>query len=360
MTTLDQKNILFKVPNIRIIPEEIKVGIIGLGHWGPNLVRNFSNHTKAKLTYVSDTSRVSLNRINHLVEDYCLKTLNPSELIRSSNVDAVVIVTPASTHYALVKEALLNKKHVFCEKPLTLSVEQDEELYFLAEKLGLNLMVGYNFIFNRAVQKLKEILDDELMGQIHYLTANRSHLGTIRQDVDVIWDLAPHDISIMNFLLDELPERVSAIGHNPLCSGKSDVAFITLHYPSGIMGQIYVSWLDSIKERKVKVIGSKAMTVFDDLNALEPVKFYEKGVGFDDRFETNFGEFKTLLRDGDIISPKVDLVEPLKIMVDHFIQSILHGKKNLSDASFALNISRTITAAHRSMEKHGAPEKVEY
>ncbi len=338
---------------------KLKVGIIGLGHWGPKLVRNFFDHPKVKMTYVCDILESTFAHIDHLIDKNCCKTTNAYELIHSPEVDVVVVITPASTHFELVKEALFYNKHVFCEKPLTLEVAQDKELCLLAEKAGLKLAVGYNFLFNKGILKLKELIQNKCLGQIYYLTATRTHLGTIREDVDVIWDLAPHDISIMNFLLDALPERVSAVGRSHLSNDKQDVAFISLFYPSGLIGQIHVSWLDSNKERMVNVIGSKARAVFDDLNGLEPVRLFEKGIGFDDRFEMDFGEYKLLLRDGDIISPKVEMQEPLKIIVDNFVSTLLNDDNFIADGRFALNISRSIAAAHCSMKKNGVPEFIE-
>ena len=338
--------------------DKINIGIIGLGHWGPNIVRSLASHSQVNLSFVCDILPSAFTRVSKLIPRECQQTTKVSDIFESPDVDAVVIATTASTHYELVKQALMAKKHVFCEKPLTLDVEHDKELCLLAERFKRQLMVGYTFLFNDGIKKLGELINNDVLGQIYYLTATRTHLGLIRDDVSVVWDLAPHDISIMNYLLGETPNRVSAVGGNPLKSNKADFAFANLFYPSGVIGQIHVSWVDSNKERVIRVIGSKARVVFDDLEDLEPVRIFEKGVGLENRIEPGFGDFKLLLRDGDIIGPKINMREPLKNIMDEFVCVLLDGVQNISDGQFALNITRTLTAIQRSMKNGGAPENI--
>jgi predicted dehydrogenase len=338
--------------------EKLRIGIIGLGHWGPNIVRSLSTHPRCEIRYVCDILDSNIQRVDCLVPVKCRKTVNADELIQSLEIDAVVVSTSASTHYTLVKQALLAGKHVFCEKPLTLDCLQDQELNELALQSKLKLVVGYTFLFNSSIIKLKELIDSDRMGQLYYLTATRTHMGLVREDVSVIWDLAPHDVSIMNYLLDAVPERVSAVAGKPLNLGMPDVAFISLFYPNGVLGQIHVSWVDSNKERNVRVIGSKARAAFDDLDGLEPIRLFEKGIGLDTQIQPDFGEFKFLLRDGDIISPKIEQHEPLRMILDNFVRVVFDDAKNLTDGIFASNVSSAIAAAHRSIENSGAPEEV--
>ena len=338
--------------------EKLKVGIIGLGHWGPNIVRSLSSHPRCEIGYVCDLLESTIQRIDYLIPVECKKTTAVDELIQSMEIDAVVVATSASTHYSLVKQALLAGKHVFCEKPLTLDWRQDQELNELALKLKLKLVVGYTFLFNSAVIKLKDLIDNDRMGQLYYLTATRTHMGLVREDVSVIWDLAPHDVSIMNYLLDAVPERVSAVAGKPLGLDEPDVAFINLFYPNGVLAQIHVSWVDSNKERVLRVIGSKARATFNDLDGLEPVRLFEKGIGLDREVQPDFGEFKFLLRDGDIISPKIKQHEPLRMILDNFVRIVLDNASNLTDGAFASKVSSAIAAAHSSIEDSGAPKEV--
>ena len=332
------------------------MGVIGLGHWGPNVVRSLADHTRVLVRWVCDTRPEVLSSVSRLISPDCRFTIQARELIESPEVDAVVVVTPASTHYSLVKSSLEAGKHVFCEKPLTLSVNQDEELIQLAKEKKLHLMVGYTFLFNNGIHKAKELVNSGKLGDLYYITATRTHLGLIREDTSAVWDLASHDVSILNFLLDQVPEKVSAVGATPLGLGKPDLAFLTLFYPQGVLGQIHVSWVDSNKERFIRIIGSDARLVFDDLNHLEPIRLFEKGIGLQDKVEAEFGSYGFLLRDGDILSPRIEQQEPLKKMIDHFIRVVLDNLPSLVDDEFALNITRTLVAAHKSIKNSGAPE----
>ena len=341
-------------------PNKLRVGIIGLGHWGPHIVRNFSTDRRCSVRYVCDLLDSTFQRVENLIQADCAKTTRAEELIQSSEVDAVVVATSASTHYQLVKQALQARKHVFCEKPLTLDWKQDQELNDLAEHFGLKLMVGYTFLFNSAVRELKKLIAQDDLGQLYYITTARTHMGLVRQDTSVVWDLATHDLAIMNYLLDSVPEQVSAVGSHPLGLENPDVAFIHLFYPNEMLGQIQVSWVDANKERMVRVIGSKARAVFNDLDGLEPLRLFKKGIDLDTETQPDFGEFKFLLRDGDILSPKIQQHEPLRMIIDSFVCSVLDSAENITDGIFARNISKSIAAVHRSMSNNGVPEKVEY
>lgn len=336
----------------------ITVGIIGLGHWGLNILRNFINHPRIRVRYICDPSEKALKRAAQLVTEKCTCVTEASLVIEDPEVDAVAIVTPTSTHFELTRAALQAGKHVYCEKPLTPDPDECRLLCELAAANDRKIMVGFTFLFNSGIEKVKELLASGKLGDIYYLTSVRTHQGLIREDVSSVWDLAPHDVSIMNYLLGAVPIKVSAVGAAPLNSGKADIGFINLFYPGDIIGQIHVSWLNSSKERLLKIIGSKARVEFDDLNLMEPVRFYQKGIGFDDQVSPDFGSFKYLLRDGDIISPKVELYEPLARMTDAFVRLVLDDVKTISDASFALDVTHVLAAAHESMQEHGVPKMV--
>jgi predicted dehydrogenase len=273
-------------------------------------------------------------------------------------IDAVVVATPAATHYALTTAALEAGKHVLCEKPMTTDVGEAEALCALAGERGLKLMVGHTFLFNNSVLKVKELVDTGRVGKLYYLVSTRTHMGLVRNDVSVLWDLAPHDVAIMNHLTGSLPERVSAVAVHPLGLKMPDVAFIHLFYPDGLIGSIQVSWIDSHKERRMRVIGDMGQAIFNDIDTLEPVRFYEKSVNVGRRAATEFGEYTLLLRDGDIVSPKVNTREPLSQMIDAFVQMVLDDASCPSDGQSGLEITRTLCAAHASIELSGAPVAV--
>ena len=331
------------------LQEELTVGVIGVGHWGPNVVRNLVNHPRVRLKYVCDTDKEAFGKVRNLIGKECQFVTDASTIFSDKGIDAVVVVTPASTHYDLTKRALLAHKHVLCEKPLTLDVGEGEELCRLAEVSGLKLMVGFTFLFNNGVRKLKELNSSDRLGKLYYLTSKRTHIGLVRQDVDVVWDLAPHDVCIFNFILGSTPEGVLAAGAKPLGMDNYDVAFITLYYPDEIIGQIHVSWVDSNKERLVCIIGSKARVEFNDLNNLEPIRIYEKGISLAENIEADFGNFQFLLRDGDIISPRTQMHEPLAQVIDSFVSVVLDDKEMISDGRFALEVTRTLVAVHKSL-----------
>ena len=268
--------------------------------------------------------------------------------------NAVIITSPASTHYELTKKSLEAGKHTLVEKPLALKVEEARELVQISSSMKKVLMVGHTFLYNPAVRKMKEYINQGVLGKIYYLQAARTHLGLIRNDVSAVWDLAPHDISIFSYLLGKEPRKVSAIGMCHLNSHLEDVAFLNFFYDGDILGNIHISWVDSNKLRQVAVIGSKARIVFDDLNSLERLRIFEKGISIDKPY-SNFGEFQLLLRDGDIISPKVEAEEPLRNVCLEFIESIQTGKKPLADGMNGLQVVRTMCAVQQSIDRDGEP-----
>jgi predicted dehydrogenase len=333
----------------------IRIGIIGCGYWGINYVRVFSELPEVTVSRVCDTSDERLLKM-HRKFPYVFPTKLMDELLADEEVDAVVVATNASTHYDITKACLLNNKHVLVEKPLTTSIEEGEKLVSLAEERKLKLMVGHTFLYNPAVRKIKEYLTDDDIGSIYYLKATRTHLGLIRQDVNAIWDLAPHDISIFSFLLNVQPLWVSAIGGSFL-NGRPDVGFLTLGYPRNILGHIHVSWINSNKVREISVVGSNKRIVFNDLNSMERVRVFEKGAAITDEADS-FGEFQLQLRDGDIISPRIDTSEPLKNQCNHFISCISNDCLPLSDGSSGLDVVRVMDAVNASLKQQGTPVNV--
>jgi len=329
----------------------VNIGIIGCGHWGPNYIRNFEQLKASQVSVCCDLSRKNLDNITRRFHSI-KTTLDYNKMLKDKTIDAVVIATPAKTHYRIAKDALLNNKHILVEKPLCLSYGDCVKLIVLAKKKKKILMVGHTFLFNPAVKKLKEYIRKGTLGDIYYLHATRTHLGLVRSDVNASWDLVPHDISIFSYLLEKEPVSLSATGGSFLRKPRQDVVFINLTYPGGVIANIHASWADSNKVREIQVIGSRARVVFDDLNNLEKVRLYKKGISVDKSY-VNFGEFQLLLRDGDILSPKVDPQEPLKLQCQHFISCVQSGKRPFTDGKNGAQVVRVMNAIDRSLKSEG-------
>lgn len=283
----------------------------------------------------------------HATRDY-------REFLASDDIDAVVIATPARTHFDITKDALEASKHVFIEKPLATSSEQCEHLIAKSREEGLTLMVGHTFIYTAAVNKIKEVIDSGELGDIYYISTTRVNLGIFQDDINVVWDLAPHDISILNFILDGTPEQISALGHSYIRSGVEDVAFLTFRYPGSILAHVHVSWLNPNKLRTTTVVGSKKMLVYDDVSSLEKIRIYDKGVTVQPHYDT-FGEFQLSYRFGNIFIPKLDDSEPLKNACQHFADCIRNGAEPRTGGKPGLNVVRVIEAANESLRNSGAP-----
>ncbi|OGL43829.1 MAG: hypothetical protein A2161_10885 [Candidatus Schekmanbacteria bacterium RBG_13_48_7] len=330
-----------------------KIGILGCGYWGKNYIRIFSRFKESKVVSICDKNGEIVSEISR--EYPAIPVFqNYHDMLNSVQMNAIVIATPPSMHFQHASQALESGLDVLLEKPMTLNHIDGENLVSLAEKNQKILMVGYTFIYNDAIHAMKSYLDSQEIGDIYYLHARRTHLGLIRPDVNTMWDLAPHDISIFVYLLNKYPERVNAVGKEYLLKNRIDVAFINLYFPGNILGNIHVSWLDSAKVREVAVVGSKMRLVFDDLNNLEKLKIYKKGVSVDRRVD-DFGEFQFLLRDGDIISPKLNLNEPLKNQCSHFLECLRTRNKPITDGRLGVEITRICEAIDLSIQQHGHP-----
>jgi len=336
-----------------VAKQVIKMGVIGCGHWGSNHVRVFSQLNMARVLYAADANASRRNLVKrlypsiHVTADYRI-------LLKDRELDAVVIATPTSSHFKIVQESLERGKHVLCEKPLTANLGQAEKLLNLAKKNRRLLFVGHTFIFNLGIQRLREYLMKKHLGKIHYIRSLRTNLGPIREDVNVVWDLAAHDISILSYLLDKDPVEVAAKGAVFLQKGIEDIAIITLTYPNNIIANIQVSWLDPRKVREITIVGSKKMAIWNDLSAAEPIRIYDKGV-LKERDYNTFGEFHYLSRDGDVLIPKVRLVEPLQVEAEAFLRALVDKKDPISDGQLGVRVVRTLERIQESIRKGGSP-----
>jgi predicted dehydrogenase len=335
----------------------IRLALIGFGYWGPNYARVLSDLPGATLTVICDPRP---DRLQLVAQRYpsVVACASLDEVYARDDVDAVVIATPASTHEELVRVALGHGRHVLVEKPMSLTGAGCEGLCDLAEASGRLLMVGYTFLYNAGIRKMKEVMAPEQFGQPYYLHATRTNLGPIRNDVNAAWDLAPHDIAIFNYLLGQDPLWVSAIGTRVLKTEREDIAFATLGYDNGVIGNIHVSWADPNKVREVVAVGSRRRVVFNDLNDVERVRVFERGVSAGDAVADSYGEFKLLVRDGDIISPKVEPSEPLKNQCAEFVNAIVTGAPPLAGGRFGAGVVRTLVAIEASMRARGAAVEV--
>lgn len=328
----------------------MKTAIIGCGYWGPNYVRIFNEIDDSNLLYIADVDHKKLAKV---VKNSDIKiTKNYEKILEDDEVEAVVISTPSSTHYKIAKDCILKDKHVLVEKPLTLSSKESKELIELAESRKKLLMVGHTFIFNPAVQKLKEYIKNGTLGEIHYLSFVRTGLGPVRKDVNAMWDLAPHDISILNYLLESTPSKVSARGEWYIQQGIEDVVFLNLKFENKILANIHASWLNPQKVRQVTVVGSKKMAVFDDVSQTEKLVLFDKGVQKEYTY-ASYGEFQLKLRSGDILIPDIKMTEPLKNECIHFIECIKNNKKPITDGRSGLEVVRILEMAQESLKNAG-------
>jgi len=318
-----------------------------------NYVRLFDELPFSRVVCVCDKRAERLSDLPRTAQDADRAT-ELEALLAHPDVDVVVICTEASTHFALATRALIAGKHVLVEKPITTNSHDAAELTSFAKSLGLILMVGHTFVYNSGVRKMKECIQ-QCSEPIYYLDACRTNLGPVRRDVNALWDLATHDISIFNYLLDSVPLWVSAVGSKVLGSAREDVGFVSLGYPNNILGHIHVSWADPNKAREIAIVCSERRIVFNDLNGLERVRIFEKGICSVPSAEPqNFGEYQLVLRDGDILSPRIPASEPLKEQCKHFVDCVLNGKEPITGGESGYDVLRVLEAINLSMEQQGA------
>lgn len=331
--------------------ETINVGIIGYGYWGPNIVRNFSANSKFKVLKTCDVSEARLEEVKALYPDITT-TRVVRDIFSCTKIDVVGIITPVFTHYELAKQALSNGKHVFIEKPLTATSAQAEELIDIAEKRNLLIMVDHTFLFTSAVQKMKELVENGTLGDLYYYDSVRVNLGLFQHDTNVIWDLAPHDISILNYLVKGMkPISVNAIGVGHFGSGLEDVAYLTVKFENNFIASFHVNWLSPVKIRHSLIAGNKKMMVWNDLLSDEKIKIYDAGV----EVESKEGVYDLLVqyRSGDMWAPKLPNVEALKAETEYFADCIINGEKPINDAIAGLEVVRILEASEKSIKNNG-------
>lgn len=336
----------------------LNIGVIGYGYWGPKLVRNFQELAQTRVSMLADLSEARLNQVRQLFPEVAV-THNYRDLLSSPDVDAIVVATPVSTHAPLALDCLRHDKHVLVEKPLAKHRAEGEEMVALAKERGLTLMVGHTFEYNPAVEMLKQIVDSGEIGRVYYVNSSRTNLGIFQKDVNVIWDLAPHDISILLYVLGTDPISVSTCGEAYVQPNIHDVARLTLNFPDQIQAHVHVSWLDPCKVRRTTIVGAKKMVVYDDVEMQEKIKIYDTGVNKPEHTD-NYGEFQLSYRYGDITIPRVSLHEPLKLECAHFADSILHGRAPRSDGNVGLKVVKILEAAQRSLMNGGLCEPIDW
>lgn len=336
----------------------ISIGIIGCGYWGPNLMRNFAENEAAQLRWICDLDKVRLAAMGRRYPGV-RTTADYQELIADPQLDAVAVVTPVATHFQIAKEALNAGKHVLVEKPLTSTAREAEELIDLAEPSGRTLMVDHTFVYTGAVRKMKEIVASGELGELLYFDSVRINLGLFQRDINVLWDLAPHDLSIMDYLIQRQPDAVSAIGSSHIEPGIENIAYLMLHFPDDFIAHFHFNWLAPVKIRRTLIAGSRKMILYDDIEPTEKVRVYDKGVTTN-RIGDREADYQTLVsyRTGDVWAPKLDSTEALHYVVAEFLDSIRGGRKPLTDGEAGLRVVRLLEAAQQSIKNGGKQIKL--
>ena len=327
----------------------IRFGVIGYGYWGPNIVRNIRSLDSTQVVAICDKSELALKRAKQAFPGVNV-THDAEELLTSPDIDAIAVITPVWTHFELAKRALQNGKHVFVEKPFTSTSAQAEELINLAEQKNLQVMVDHTFLFTGAVRKIRELIEDNTLGKLYYYDSTRVNLGLFQHDVNVLWDLAPHDLSIIDYLIGERPEAIVATGEKHL-NGLTDVAYLTAYYPDNVIAHVNVNWLSPVKVRTTLIGGEKKMVVWNDLEADEKIKVYDRGVNMTSRE----GVYNLLVsyRSGDMWAPKVEAIEALKAEMAYFVECISSGEPPINDGLAGLRVVRMLEAAEESLSRKG-------
>ncbi|MFM7132619.1 MAG: Gfo/Idh/MocA family protein, partial [bacterium] len=326
----------------------------GLGHWGPILVRAIASNPLARVGTVCDLDETRLTLVKRNIPSVQQTSIDSLATLSDPGADAVIIATPTKTHYALVKAALDAGKHVLVEKPLTLDVGESTELVELAHQKGLILAVGHVFLFNKGVQVVGELIRSGELGSINYIFATRTNLGPFRTDCNALWDLASHDLSIINHWLEANPVSVTARGQAFLNPPIEDVVVANYTYPGGVLAGIHASWLNPSKVRQITVVGQKKMAIFDDMNVDAPVKVFSKSVDVQSpsQYVDSFGSFRMSIRQGDVVIPHIAGGEPVANQLAHFIDCIMNGKSPINEARIALEVVRQLASAEESMKNH--------
>ncbi|MBX7171839.1 MAG: Gfo/Idh/MocA family oxidoreductase [Pyrinomonadaceae bacterium] len=328
----------------------MKVAVIGVGYWGPNLIRNFLSLDEVENVIACDLDESLLNKTAKRFTGIETAT-DYEEVLLRDDVQIVAIATPVSTHFEIAKKSLLAGKHCWIEKPMTESAAEAQELNEIAAEKNLKIFVDHTFIYTGAVRKMKEIITSGRLGELYYFDSVRVNLGLFQHDVNVIWDLAPHDLSIMDYLLEKKPLAVSAVGSCHVGNDLEDIAYLTLMFENNLLAHFHVNWLAPVKVRKTLIGGTKSMIVFDDMETSEKLKIYDKGIEVTNRE----GVYETLVqyRTGDMLSPKISQVEALTVATQHFIDCILNDETPITDGVAGLNVVRILEASTESIKNHG-------
>ncbi|MFH1227032.1 MAG: Gfo/Idh/MocA family oxidoreductase [Planctomycetota bacterium] len=324
----------------------LRIALIGYGYWGPNILRNIMENHIAEVAYCCDLDKAKLEKAKRRYPTVNTTT-DVKAVFNDPTVDAVVIATPVATHFPLASAALNAGKHIMVEKPLAASVNEAEALAKLQKEKKLIGMVGHTFIYSPPVIKMKEVIDSGELGNIFFISSRRVNLGLHQKDVSVIWDLAPHDFSILFYLLGKEPTEIRAIARDCIKKGLPDVAFITMKFPDGTIGNIEVSWLAPTKLRHTTVVGSKKMLIYDDTESVEKIKIFDHGVDFKD--PETFGEYQLSYRTGNILSPKIATFEPLGAELSHFVECAKTGKTPKTDLDMGVRVVRALEKAEQSL-----------
>jgi predicted dehydrogenase len=336
--------------------KKLKIAVVGTGHWGPNLVRNFNDDTRVDLVKICDKD---LARAKDVASRYknLLATDKLEDIVNDQTIEAVVICTPTNTHFEVARACLEGGKHLFIEKPMATTATECQTLIDLAARKKLKLFVGHVFLYNPAIQYIKNLIQAGDLGDIVYIYGKRVNLGPVRRDVNALWDLAPHDIAIFNYWLDQEPLVGNATGINYINPPIHDVVFSTLKYPKNILVSLHVSWMDPRKIRQIVVVGTKKMVIFDDLDPVGPVHVYNKAVtrkAPENSVSDTIQAFKVVLQEGDLVIPKVPTQEPLRNECKKFVDCLVDNTEPLSDGANGLAVVRVLEALTRSLENSGA------
>jgi predicted dehydrogenase len=336
----------------------IGVGVIGYGYWGPNLVRNFSEVSGVRVVAVSD---MRSDRLTQVQQRYpaIRTTTDYRELLTNSNIDAIAVATPVSTHFDLAMQVLNSGKHVFVEKPMTTTVEQAERLLDYAARCQRLIMVDHTFVFTGAVRKIKELIDTEQLGQLYYYDSVRVNLGIFQHDVNVLWDLAAHDLSIMDYVLGMQPTVVAAMGIAHIPGQPKDVAYLTCIFDGNLIAHFHVNWLSPVKVRRTLIGGDRRMILYDDLEPSEKVKIYNKGIALTNGAENKY-QLLVSYRTGDMWAPQLDTTEALKLETLHFVECLEQGKHPLTDGQAGLRVVRILEGASQSLSQGGRPVELHH
>jgi predicted dehydrogenase len=326
----------------------INIGVIGYGYWGPNVVRNFNSVDGARVVAICDRDGEARKGAARAWPAAAV-CADASEIVTSPSLDAVAVITPVSSHFELARMALRQGKHIFVEKPFTAAVAQAEELIELAERKHLNIMVDHTFLFTGAVRKMKELIDDNVLGKLYYFDSTRVNLGLFQHDINVLWDLAPHDLSIMNHLIPEKPSAVVATGGSHF-NGLEDIAYLTIYFPDNMIAHINVNWMSPVKVRTTLIGGQKKMLVWNDLSSDEKIKVYDKGV--DVTTKKSVYDLLISYRSGEMWAPKISQKEALARETEYFIECIEKNETPFNDGKAGLEVVRMLEAANQSLEKN--------